>query len=116
MKDEQMTFESRYSQPEPPGAPYAHGSDTSYAAAKRVSSRAAEQQAKVYAAIVAAGAEGMTWDEISVALDLAYTANGRVTELRDTGRIVDSGVRRNTRRNCPATVWIAAPAKKAEVA
>lgn len=97
---------------EPAGAPYAKGSDTSRAAAKRVGKWVSEQRTDVYRCIVRAGNTGRTWDEISVELDLSPTANGRVTELRDSGHICDSGIRRKTRRGSNATVWIATPIKE----
>lgn len=89
------------------GAPYAKGSDTSQAAAKKVSKRIEQQRGDVYLCIVRGGDSGRTWDEIVATLDCSPTANGRVTELRDMGLIHDSGLRRLTRRGSKATVWVA---------
>lgn len=94
---------------EPVGAPYAKGSDTSREAAKHAAARIAEQRTEVYRAIIRAGSNGLTWDEIVVKLSISPTSNGRITELRDMGLICDSDRRRKTRRGRNATVWIATP-------
>jgi predicted transcriptional regulator len=113
---EQLKLEPRFAPKENVGAPYAKGSDTSKAAAKKVASKVAEQQTDVYRAIVRSGEHGKTWDEIATELDLCATANGRVTALVEMGLVIDSGRRRNTRRGRAATVWIASPAKETQCA
>ncbi|MFZ2492119.1 MAG: hypothetical protein WA208_11590 [Thermoanaerobaculia bacterium] len=104
-----LDFEHRYSHcgEEPVGVPYAKGSDTSRDAATAVQKRVRLQRAEVLDCIRGAREYGRTWDEIVGVLDCSPTANGRITELRDGGDIVDSGRRRLTRRGSPAVVWIA---------
>lgn len=103
--------ESRYTNSEPIGAPYAKGSDTSREAAQAKVGRIAEERTKVYLAVIRAGSSGATWDELVERLDLSPTANGRITELRELGLIIDSGRRRKTRRGRNAAVYVVAPAK-----
>ena len=108
-RDVQLTLEHRHSHcnEEPVGAPYAKGSETSKAAAKKVAKRIEQQRGDVYLCIVRGGASGRTWDEIVTALACSPTANGRCTELRDMGLIHDSGLKRRTRRGSLAVVWVA---------
>ena len=96
----------RYAKPEHVGAPYAIGSDTSKAAAKVVAKRIPQQQTDVYLCISMARDYGRTFDECVQLLGISPTASGRITALRDTGMIEDSGRTRKTRRGCAATVWI----------
>jgi hypothetical protein len=104
-----LDLQSRYEKPEHVGAPYAIGSDTSKEAAKSIVGKIAEQRTEVYRAIVRAGANGLTWSEIVQQLGCSPTANGRCSELRDVGLIVDSGQRRRTHTGRRAVVWIASP-------
>lgn len=85
MRDEQLTLTSRYGNAGKVGAPYQPGSDTSREAAVAIVGKIAEH------------------------LAISPTANGRATELRDLGLIVDSGRRRETRAGRAAVVWIAKP-------
>jgi hypothetical protein len=98
----------------PFGVPYAKGSDTSLEAAKSIVGKIAEQRTEVYRAIVRAGKDGRTWSELVEQLAVSPTANGRVSELRDAGLIVDSGRRRKTSAGRNAVVWIAAPPRNGE--
>jgi hypothetical protein len=86
-----LDLQSRYEKPEHVGAPYAIGSDTSKAAAKKVAKRVALQQTEVYRAIIRAGEHGATWDELVAQYGFSPTANGRVT------RLVEMGPRRRQR-------------------
>lgn len=105
--------ESRYDQPEHPGVPYAIGSDTSLEAAQAKAKNVQHQRADVYLCILRAGENGRTWDEIVEILGCSPTANGRITELRDTFRlIVDSGRRRKTRSGGSAAVYVVAPQRE----
>lgn len=104
-----LGYTSRYAKPEHVGAPYAIGSDASREAAKAISRYADQQRTEVYLCIHRAHDNGRTWDEIVQLLGCSPTANGRVTELRDRGLILDSGRRRKTRSNRNATVWIVPP-------
>jgi hypothetical protein len=109
-----LELQSRYEKPEHVGAPYAIGSDTSKAAAKKVAKRVALQQTEVYRAIIRSGEDGATWDELVAQYGFSPTANGRVTRLVEMGLVVDSGKRRPTRTGCKATVWTAAPPRNGE--
>lgn len=92
---------------EPVGAPYAKGSDTSKAAAKRVSKKVENDRAEVLLFIMRQGDHGAIWDETWEPCGLTPTSNGRITELRDMGLIFDSGRRRKTRTGSSAVVWVA---------
>lgn len=102
-------YTSRYGNAGDVGAPYQPSSDTSRAAAVDVAKNIEQQRADVHLAIIRAGANGATWDELVDRYDFSPTANGRITELRIGGHIIDSGSRRKTRRGKNATVWIQAP-------
>ena len=98
-------------------AAYVRGSATSKAAADSIAEPAVSLRSQVLAAIVAAGAAGMTCDEIEVALELRHqTASARVRELAKAGAIrpvLDPRHReprcltRATRSGRRAQIWIA---------
>ena len=125
MSDGQQTLFGTVFEPvvrQPYGAlpPAAKGSDTSAAAAQMVAPKRAELQETVLQFVRDAGDVGLTAEEAGVALarhrgesDLyAYstrsTAAARLTELRQLGRVRDSGRRRKNRSGATAAVWIAA--------
>lgn len=87
--------------PAEPG--FVAGSDTSEAAAESVRLDAGEMRARVLGYIRRVAA---TCDEIEVALGMRHqTASARIRELALLGRIVDSGIRRQTRSGRFAVVW-----------
>jgi transposase len=84
---------------------FARGSDTSAAAALSVDGPKLREL--VLFTIRASGHRGMTCDEIEQILDMRHqTISARVNELRNGGWIVDSGIRRPTRSNRNAVVWV----------
>lgn len=69
--------------------PFARGSATSKAAAESSRERAQRNRERVLDVLRAAGADGMTCDEIEIALDGSHQAiSPRVTELAKSGAIV----------------------------
>lgn len=87
--------------------PFAQGSDTSRAAAESMRSEAAVLRDRIFRTIEKAGERGMTCDEVELRLTLTHqTASARVNELMNTGHIVDSQHRRDTRSGRKAIVWI----------
>lgn len=92
----------------PQTAPFVPGSQTSKEAADSIVPHLTGLRARVYAAIVAAGDEGMTCDEVEVVTGLRHqTASARVRELSKAGLIVKGG-RRQTRSGRYAVVYSAA--------
>lgn len=88
--------------------PHVAGSDTSLAAAEAIRPHAPRQQDLVLASIAARYSEGMTCDEVEVALSLSHqTASARIRDLVKAGAIVDSGQRRKTRSGRKAAVYVA---------
>lgn len=79
------------------------GDRESIAARERVS---VERDRSTVLNLIAGAPNGMTLDEIAVALQRSPNClSGRVTELRANGLIVASGERRETRTGCKAKVW-----------
>lgn len=86
-------------------APYARDSDTSAAAAGSIDGPALRRL--VRHAILKAGRRGLTCDEVEVLLDMRHqTASARIRELALRGAVHDSTVRRRTRSNRSAIVWV----------
>jgi hypothetical protein len=86
------------------GVPYSEPR-TSHAAAETMARPAPMLRERVFAAIVAAGAEGRTTDELEAHLGLSHqTCSPRVNELAHLDRIRASGMRK-TRSGRAAKVW-----------
>jgi hypothetical protein len=82
---------------------------TSREAARRIAGHAHTLREQVFTFVESCGAHGATDQEIQTALELpSNTGNPRRCELRDMGRIVDSGQKRPTRSGCRAIVWVVA--------
>lgn len=89
--------------------PHVAGSDTSRAAAESIRPHAPRQRDRVLASITARHSDGMTCDEVELALGLSHqTASARVHELAKAGAIVDSEARRPTRSGRKAAVYVVA--------
>ena len=89
--------------------PFVAGSDTSEAAARSVEATAPRDQDRILASVGARHSDGMTCDELEVALGLSHqTASARVRDLVKAGRIIDSGKRRKTRTGRSAAVYVRA--------
>lgn len=58
---------------------------------------------------------GATTDELVARLGPHESVSGRVTELANAGWIVDSGVKRRTRKGRDAIVWVPSPAARQAV-
>lgn len=81
---------------------------TSEVAAARIVTFAPNQRERVFAAILSAGARGLTDEEGETLTGIktqSYTP--RRGELVRDGLIRDTGDRRKTQSGCPAAVWIA---------
>ncbi|WP_426256061.1 hypothetical protein [Sphingomonas sp. DC2300-3] len=87
------------------------------AAAARVANIAGPLRRLVYKAIVEAGGNGATTDEIADALAMPrYSVQPRTTELKHDRRIRDSGRRRLNASGCKAIVWIVAAEQREKAA
>lgn len=88
--------------------PFAQGSDTSKAAAKKSESKAANDRERLFQLLVDAREDGLTTDEAEVYLDLRHqTCSARMNDLHSKlSVVVDSGVRRPTRSGRLATVYV----------
>jgi hypothetical protein len=94
--------------PRYPNAPSQGRTDTSAAAAQAIRPASAAIQLKVYDVIRAAGRSGLTADEVAASLRLdRVTVRPRTTELRHSGKIHDSGLRRRNENGKSAIVWVA---------
>ncbi|CAB4139986.1 hypothetical protein UFOVP397_22 [uncultured Caudovirales phage] len=83
-------------------------SDTSLAAAKAIKPNSAALRAAVLNVIAARGSA--TDEEIQIELGIpGDTQRPRRVELCEVGRVVDSGLRRRTKRGRLAAVWIIKP-------
>lgn len=88
--------------------PRVAGSDTSAAAADSIEPNLRTKQAIVLGLIRAAGAGGMTNDEVQIATGwLHQTVTARRCELEHAGLVADSGRRRPTRTGRMAAVIVA---------
>jgi hypothetical protein len=89
-------------------APYVKNSDTSIAAAASLPEPAlARLEAQVFAVVQKWKAHGVTDDELEIETGLSHqTVSARRRGLVQKGRIVDSGLRRQTRSGRKASVWI----------
>lgn len=91
-----------------PKAPYIAGSATSKAAALAIEPDLNKLQRMVLNAITAAGADGLTDEEMERRLGLKHvTGSPRRCELVDRDLVVDSGKTRPTSSGSAATVWVA---------
>lgn len=86
---------------------FARGSDTSETAARTMREPAAKVRERVLSFIAARGSRGATCDEVERELNMSHQcASPRIHELHTRGVIVNSGMRRRTRSNRPAVVWV----------
>jgi len=91
----------------PPADPPHSGPATSRAAADAVKPAIGKLRRLVLHFIAKQGLAGATDHEVSAGLGLlSDTARARRVELRDAGRIVDSGQRRATPSGRRAIVWV----------
>jgi predicted transcriptional regulator len=88
--------------------PARRGEDTQAAGAAAIAPRAQILRDKVMVFLRARGAWGATNEEISSVLCLKVSSVcGRVNELKDLGKVIDSSIRRQGRSGVAAKVWIA---------
>ncbi len=86
-------------------APHNH-TDTSKAAAKYIAITSQTKRERIYRLLCELGIEGATNEEMSRALGMPIqTVCGRVAELREEKRVVDSGRRRPGASGVNAKVW-----------
>ena len=87
--------------------------DTSQASAARAETMAQRQAAAVYACLQVYGPQ--TSDQIAQHINLLpHQVIKRVSDLRNSNAIVDTGERRRTRTGRPAAVWQIKPSEAAE--
>jgi len=92
-----------------PNEPGSYGLGGSDEAARRMKSVVGRQHQMVMSVIEAAGAQGVTGDEIAARLDWdKYAVRPRTAELRKAGKILDSQKRRPSLTGINSIVWIAA--------
>ena len=97
---------SEFDRLEYPNAPGHRGVDTSIAAAVDLAPKVGRLQAMVDAAVVAAGAQGLTADECCEVFGLdRWTVQPRTSELKLRGLIRDSQQRRQNKTGKSAIVW-----------
>lgn len=84
-----------------------NGSSTSKAAAASLRPVVGTLRRAVLDAVVAAGEEGVTCDELEAAMEGRHqTVSPRLYELRNQGFVVDSSRKRRTRSGRMAIVWV----------
>lgn len=84
------------------------GVDTSIAAADIINHVLPRLQGDVLAVIVRSGRGGVTADEVALALGWErFRVRPRTSELRKAGRIIDSGLRRESLSGIASIVWVA---------
>ena len=84
------------------------GVDTSMAAAEVINKSLPRLQSSVLGVIVGFGEIGATADEVAYLLGWErFRVRPRTSELRKSGRIVDSGRRRDSQSGIASIVWIA---------
>lgn len=99
-------FEHRERYPNHPGY---QATDTSRAAAVGMAGRAAYLQTVVLGAIRSAGAQGMTIEEVAEATGHGrHSVQPRTSELREMGKIKDSGLRRPLASGRNGICWVVA--------
>ncbi|WP_231031385.1 hypothetical protein [Sphingomonas sp. IC-56] len=92
-----------------PSGPGHRGIDTSIAAARDIEISVGHLQRIALRAIRAAGARGLTTNELAAAVRIHRDSiQPRTSELRERGLIRDSGARRLNTNGKRAIVWIAA--------
>jgi hypothetical protein len=99
------TFDLFSVYPEYPGS---KGTDTSAEAAEAIAPAAATLRAKALVQIRAAGATGRTAEELAGVMGVdRVSVQPRTSELRNAGKIMDSGQRReNASSGKRAVVWV----------
>ena len=104
-----MTQQTFFDRPTAPvTAPYVPSSATSAAAAVAIAPCTGRLQTMVLDFIRGRGQRGATDGEVAASLGmLSDTTRARRVELRDRGKVVDSGRRRPTASGRSATVWLA---------
>ncbi len=91
-----------------PHSPGHRGVDTSIAAARDLDLSVSRLQRIALRAIRAAGARGLTTNELAISVRIDRdTIQPRTSELRERGLIRDSGARRCNANGKRAIVWIA---------
>lgn len=86
-----------------------NGTETSKQAAQKAKHRASSDASMILALIAARGDMGLTCDEVITATGLEHqTASARVSGLAKQDLIRDSGLKRKTRKNCNAVVYVKA--------
>ena len=103
--------------PDYPDMPGHRGIVTSIEAAADIAPKLGRLQRMAEEAIVAAGANGLTADELAERLGLdRYSIQPRTSELKLKGRIVDSGARRRNATGKRAVVWVSIADQRSEAA
>lgn len=83
------------------------GVDTSVAGAEFIADKLPKLQADVFGVVSAAGWCGATGDETAAILEWpCHRVRPRTSELKNAGRIVDSGRRRLSQAGVASIVWI----------
>ena len=103
--------------PEYPDAPGHRGVETSIEAAEAIAPKLGRLQRMAEDAILGAGPNGLTADELADRLELdRYSIQPRTSELKAKGRIIDSGLRRRNSTGKRAVVWVAPEYKRSAAA
>ena len=93
----------------PAGAGFRRNSEASKDGARHINAKRPTLLATYYQMVLDAGPAGITGDEIAALIDgEAYLIRPRLTDLKELGRIVAKGARREGAHGVGVTIWIAA--------
>ena len=93
----------------PAGAGFRRGSEASEDGARHINAKRPTLLATYYQMVFDAGPGGITGDEIAAMVDgEAYLIRPRLTDLKELGKIVTKGERREGAHGVAVTIWIAA--------
>lgn len=93
----------------PRGAGFQRGSEASREGARHINPKRPTLLATYYDIVLAAGPDGITGDEIAEMIEgEAYLVRPRLTDLKELGKIVSKGERREGAHGVGVTIWIAA--------
>lgn len=93
----------------PEGAGFRRHSEASKQGARHINPKRPTLCATYYELVLEAGPSGITGDEIAERVDAeVYLVRPRLTDLKELGKIVSKGERREGAHGVGTTVWIAA--------
>jgi hypothetical protein len=92
----------------PQGAGFQRNSEASKEGARHINARRPTLLAMYHELVLAAGPDGITGDEIAEMTEgEAYLVRPRLTDLKELGKIVSKGERREGAHGVSVTIWVA---------